>query len=161
MVHLIIAMRITADVSVTVLGGTPFLDGTCQMQGGILCRMGEGVGHFGDCLLYTSHCDTALSLLADTGQRTDSRNTVDVLFQRLGYLILDSVSYTHLDVYKRQGQHGWVYCMLLNFGGNIGLHGKMDALKMCIRDRYNWGLCIYRECRYYSGRWLEQVWKWR
>lgn len=26
------------------------------------------------------------------------------------------------------GQHGWVYCMLLNFGGNIGLHGKMDAL---------------------------------
>ena len=26
------------------------------------------------------------------------------------------------------GQHEWVYCMLLNFGGNIGLHGKMDAL---------------------------------
>ena len=48
MVHLIIAVRITADVSVTVLGCTPFLDGTCQMQGGILCRMGEGVGHFGD-----------------------------------------------------------------------------------------------------------------
>ena len=46
--QLIIAVRITADVSVTVLGCTPFLDGTCQMQGGILCRMGEGVGHFGD-----------------------------------------------------------------------------------------------------------------
>ena len=35
-IYLIIAVRITADVSVTVLGCTPFLDGTCQMQGGIL-----------------------------------------------------------------------------------------------------------------------------
>lgn len=26
------------------------------------------------------------------------------------------------------GQHDWLYCMLLNFGGNVGLHGKMDAL---------------------------------
>ena len=24
------------------------------------------------------------------------------------------------------GQHDWIYCMLLNFGGNVGLHGKMD-----------------------------------
>lgn len=24
--------------------------------------------------------------------------------------------------------HNWMYCMLLNFGGNIGLHGKMDAV---------------------------------
>lgn len=24
------------------------------------------------------------------------------------------------------GKHGWIYCMLLNFGGNVGLHGKMD-----------------------------------
>lgn len=24
------------------------------------------------------------------------------------------------------GKHDWVYCMLLNFGGNVGLHGKMD-----------------------------------
>ncbi len=23
------------------------------------------------------------------------------------------------------GRHGWLYCMLLNFGGNVGLHGKM------------------------------------
>ncbi len=23
------------------------------------------------------------------------------------------------------GHHDWVYCMLLNFGGNVGLHGKM------------------------------------
>lgn len=23
-------------------------------------------------------------------------------------------------------QHNWIYCMLLNYGGNIGLHGKMD-----------------------------------
>lgn len=32
--------------------------------------------------------------------------------------------------YRRDGygQHGWLYCMLLNFGGNVGLHGKMDAL---------------------------------
>lgn len=24
--------------------------------------------------------------------------------------------------------HEWLYCMLLNFGGNVGLHGKIDAL---------------------------------
>lgn len=23
------------------------------------------------------------------------------------------------------GQHNWLYCMLLNYGGNVGLHGKM------------------------------------
>lgn len=26
------------------------------------------------------------------------------------------------------GQHEWIYCMLLNFGGNVGLHGKMDCV---------------------------------
>ncbi len=26
------------------------------------------------------------------------------------------------------GQHDWVYCMLLNYGGNVGLHGKMEHL---------------------------------
>lgn len=32
--------------------------------------------------------------------------------------------------YRKEGfgQHHWVYCMLLNFGGNVGLHGKMDAV---------------------------------
>ncbi|MDE6832044.1 MAG: alpha-N-acetylglucosaminidase [Muribaculaceae bacterium] len=24
--------------------------------------------------------------------------------------------------------HDWMYCMLLNFGGNVGLHGKIDAV---------------------------------
>lgn len=24
------------------------------------------------------------------------------------------------------GKHNWVYCMLLNYGANVGLHGKMD-----------------------------------
>lgn len=29
--------------------------------------------------------------------------------------------------YRKQGfrQHDWIYCMLLNFGGNVGLYGKM------------------------------------
>lgn len=26
------------------------------------------------------------------------------------------------------GPHDWLYCMLLNFGGNVGLHGRMDFL---------------------------------
>ncbi len=26
------------------------------------------------------------------------------------------------------GRHDWVYCMLLNYGGNIGMHGKMDRV---------------------------------
>lgn len=26
------------------------------------------------------------------------------------------------------GPHGWIFCMLENFGGNIGLHGRMDQL---------------------------------
>ena len=28
--------------------------------------------------------------------------------------------------------HDWMYCMLLNFGGNVGLHGRMD----CVIDGY-------------------------
>lgn len=32
--------------------------------------------------------------------------------------------------YRKEGfgQHDWIYCMLLNYGGNIGLHGKMNHL---------------------------------
>lgn len=30
------------------------------------------------------------------------------------------------------GPHHWLYCMLLNFGGNVGLHGKMD----CVIEEY-------------------------
>ena len=32
--------------------------------------------------------------------------------------------------HRKEGflQHDWAYCMLLNFGGNVGLHGKMDVL---------------------------------
>ncbi|MDR3366851.1 MAG: alpha-N-acetylglucosaminidase [Prevotellaceae bacterium] len=26
------------------------------------------------------------------------------------------------------GKHDWLYCMLLNFGGRVGLHGRMDRL---------------------------------
>ena len=26
------------------------------------------------------------------------------------------------------GDHPWIYCMLLNFGGNVGLHGKMETV---------------------------------
>ncbi len=35
-------------------------------------------------------------------------------------------------VWRREngfGQHDWVYCMLLNFGGNIGLHGRLNKLR--------------------------------
>ena len=39
------------------------------------------------------------------------------------------------------GQHGWLYCMLLNFGGNVGLHGKMkqviDAFYQARDSRFN------------------------
>lgn len=34
-------------------------------------------------------------------------------------------------IWKREKgyeQHDWVFCMLLNFGGNVGLHGRMDQL---------------------------------
>ena len=29
---------------------------------------------------------------------------------------------------KGYGQHEWLFCMLENFGGNVGLHGRMDQL---------------------------------
>lgn len=29
---------------------------------------------------------------------------------------------------KGFGKHNWLYCMLLNFGGNVGMHGRMDQL---------------------------------
>lgn len=34
-------------------------------------------------------------------------------------------------IWKREkgyGHHDWVFCMLENFGGNVGLHGRMDQL---------------------------------
>lgn len=34
-------------------------------------------------------------------------------------------------IWKREKgyeQHEWLFCMLLNFGGNVGLHGRMDQL---------------------------------
>lgn len=34
-------------------------------------------------------------------------------------------------IWKREKgyeQHDWIFCMLLNFGGNVGLHGRMDQL---------------------------------
>lgn len=33
--------------------------------------------------------------------------------------------------WRREGvyaDHDWLYCMLLNFGGNVGMHGRMDSL---------------------------------
>ena len=35
------------------------------------------------------------------------------------------------------GKHRWIYCMLLNFGGNVGLHGKMDYVADGFRDAAN------------------------
>lgn len=32
------------------------------------------------------------------------------------------------------GQHDWIFCMLLNYGGNVGLHGKMEHI---INEYYN------------------------
>ena len=29
---------------------------------------------------------------------------------------------------KGYGQHDWIFCLLENFGGNVGLHGRMDQL---------------------------------
>ncbi|WP_374049379.1 alpha-N-acetylglucosaminidase [uncultured Bacteroides sp.] len=29
---------------------------------------------------------------------------------------------------KGFGKHDWLYCMLLNFGGNVGLHGRMNQM---------------------------------
>ena len=37
-------------------------------------------------------------------------------------------------------EHGYLYCMLLNFGGNVGLHGRMNQL-----GRH------YPECLYQNG----------
>ncbi len=51
---------------------------------------------------------------------------------------LDAGELVVLDLYSEKipkwkrnggyGKHDWVYCMLLNFGGNVGLHGRMDSL---------------------------------
>lgn len=37
---------------------------------------------------------------------------------------------THSPWFRENGydKHEWLYCMLLNFGGNVGMHGKMDRL---------------------------------
>lgn len=36
----------------------------------------------------------------------------------------------HSEWYRKDGflHHDWLYCMLLNFGGNVGLHGRMEQV---------------------------------
>ncbi|MDE5822339.1 MAG: alpha-N-acetylglucosaminidase [Paramuribaculum sp.] len=51
---------------------------------------------------------------------------------------LDAGDLVILDLYSEKmpkwnrnggyGKHDWIYCMLLNFGGNVGMHGRMDSL---------------------------------
>lgn len=45
------------------------------------------------------------------------------------------------------GGHNWIYCMLLNFGGNVGLHGKMQH----VIDEY------YKACQSPFGQTLRGV----
>lgn len=45
------------------------------------------------------------------------------------------------------GKHDWLYCMLLNFGGNVGLHGRMNQL---IKGYYD-------ACEHSNGRTLRGV----
>lgn len=48
---------------------------------------------------------------------------------------------------KGFGKHDWLYCMLLNFGGNVGLHGRMNQL---INGYYD-------ACAHANGRTLRGV----
>ena len=48
---------------------------------------------------------------------------------------------------KGFGKHDWLYCMLLNFGGNVGLHGRMEQLV----NGY------YDACAHVNGRTLRGV----
>ena len=41
--------------------------------------------------------------------------------------MLDTLALGSMAVLDLNG-HDWIYCMLLNFGGNVGLHGRMDQL---------------------------------
>ncbi len=54
---------------------------------------------------------------------------------------------------KGFGKHDWLYCMLLNFGGNVGLHGRMEQLVNGYYDactHVNWE--NIERGRSYSGR---------
>ena len=48
---------------------------------------------------------------------------------------------------KGFGKHDWLYCMLLNFGGNVGLHGRMEQL---VNGYYN-------ACAHVNGKTLRGV----
>ncbi|MCD7936079.1 MAG: alpha-N-acetylglucosaminidase [Tannerellaceae bacterium] len=48
---------------------------------------------------------------------------------------------------KGYGKHGWIYCMLLNYGGNVGLHGKMKH----VIDSY------YQAVAHTNGRTLQGI----
>ena len=48
---------------------------------------------------------------------------------------------------KGFGKHDWLYCMLLNFGGNVGLHGRMEQL---VNGYYN-------ACAHINGKTLRGV----
>ena len=54
---------------------------------------------------------------------------------KIGPVIIDPVSYTHLDVYKRQDQKRVDYMPILERAVKAGYQSVMVDGKMCIRDR--------------------------
>ncbi|MDE6368807.1 MAG: alpha-N-acetylglucosaminidase [Muribaculaceae bacterium] len=61
------------------------------------------------------------------------RNPIPAMTDTLsaGDLIVLDLYSEKIPKWKRNGgygKHDWVYCMLLNFGGNVGLHGRMNRL---------------------------------
>ncbi|MDE7452631.1 MAG: alpha-N-acetylglucosaminidase, partial [Paramuribaculum sp.] len=61
------------------------------------------------------------------------RNPIPAMIDTLdaGDLVVLDLYSEKVPKWKRNGgygKHDWVYCMLLNFGGNVGMHGRMNSL---------------------------------
>ncbi|MEG1574065.1 MAG: alpha-N-acetylglucosaminidase [Bacteroidales bacterium] len=63
-------------------------------------------------------------------EMTDSLNQGDMLILDLYSENKPMWGDENSEWYRKQGykQHDWLYCMLLNFGGNVGMFGRMDKV---------------------------------
>ena len=88
---------------------------------------GVDMGKAGKTILNAmKRCNSDAVWVAQGWQGNPNREMIEPI-EKGDMLILDLHSES-ASQWEQYGNHDWAYCMLLNFGGNVGLHGKFDAV---------------------------------
>ncbi len=113
----------------------PFHEGG-STEGVDLAAAGEAI------LAAMKRCNPEAAWVVQAWQVNPRRDMIDPL-PRGSLVVLDLFSESRPQwgdpgsVWARRdgfGGHGWLFCMLLNYGGNVGLHGKMGHVLDAFRE---------------------------